>query len=264
MNKTAVYHGKNISYRITGNGPTVVFLHGFGEDGNVWDNQISFLETSFKLIIPHLPGSGTSQLIDDMSMEGMAECIHFILQEEGVKQCSMIGHSMGGYVTLAFAEKNPALLESFGLFHSTAFADTEEKKRSRLEGIKNIEEKGATSFLKTFVPKLYHSAGKSAPSSLIEDHLKHISYFTEAALISYFQSMLKRPDRTQVLKQNKMPVLFVLGRNDTIIPFEDGLKLSSMPDISYIHILEDSGHMGMIEEPEKANIILNNFLLKTT
>ena len=125
MNKTAVYKGKNISYRIAGNGPVVVLLHGFGEDGNVWENQITSLETSFKIIIPHLPGSGTSQLIDDMSMEGMAECIHYILQEEGVQQCSMIGHSMGGYITLAFAEKYPALLESFGLFHSTAYADTE-------------------------------------------------------------------------------------------------------------------------------------------
>jgi len=90
-----------------------------------------------------------------------------------------------------------------------------------------------------------------------------VSYFTKAALSAYFQSMMDRPDRTNVLKQNKIPVLFVLGRNDVAIPFNDVLRLASMPDISYIHILEQSGHMGMIEEPEKSNVFLNNFLLKT-
>jgi pimeloyl-ACP methyl ester carboxylesterase len=75
--------------------------------------------------------------------------------------------------------------------------------------------------------------------------------------------MMERPDRTNVLKQNKMPVLFVLGKEDAAIPFEHTLKLASMPDISYIHVLEKAGHMGMIEEPEKSSHILNNFLLKT-
>src|SRR5215203_2348868 len=128
MTKTSKYQGKNLSYQVVGSGPTVVLIHGFGEDGNVWRNQILFLQHAFQLIIPHLPGSGSSDIIDDMTMEGLADSIHFILKEEDVKGCSMIGHSMGGYVTLAFAEKNPSLLESFGLFHSTAFADTEEKK----------------------------------------------------------------------------------------------------------------------------------------
>jgi pimeloyl-ACP methyl ester carboxylesterase len=175
----------------------------------------------------------------------------------------MIGHSMGGYVTLAFAEKYPSLLDSIGIFHSTAFADTEEKKLSRKKGIQKIEENGALSFLKDFVPDLYSPSTKSLNQTIIDDHLKTISYFTKAALSAYLQSMMVRPDRTNVLKQNKIPVLFVLGRNDNAIPFNDVLRLASMPDISYIHILEQSGHMGMIEEPEKSNHILNDFLLKT-
>ena len=263
MTKTVLYQGKNLSYQIFGSGPTVVLLHGFGEDGNVWKNQISFLEPSFHLIIPHLPGSGSSDITDDKSMDGLAESIYFILKEEGIEQCTMIGHSMGGYVTLAFTEKYSSLLDSFGLFHSTAFADSEEKKLSRKKGIQNIEENGASSFLNDFVPNLYGPSTKIVNQIIIDDHLKDVSYFTKAALRSYFQSMMVRPDRTNVLKQNKIPVLFVLGRNDAAIPFNDVLRLASMPDIAYIHILEESGHMGMIEEPELTRSILNNFLLKT-
>jgi pimeloyl-ACP methyl ester carboxylesterase len=229
----------------------------------VWQKQISFLESSFHVIVPHLPGSGSSELIEDMSMEGMAASIHFILQQEKVERCAMIGHSMGGYTTLAFAEKYPSMLKALGLFHSTAFADTEEKKATRKEGIKHIQEKGALSFLNNFIPNLYSPSSKTLHPSIIEDHLKNADYFSEAALISYYQSMIERPDRTQVLQQNKIPVLIVLGKNDKAIPFQDTLRLVTMPDICYIHVLENSGHMGMIEEPELTNSILNNFLLKT-
>lgn len=262
MVKTAVYKNKNLVYRLEGYGPVIVLIHGFGEDGMAWKNQLP-LSSSFRLIIPHLPGSRTSDLIDDMSMEGMAESIYFILQQEKVEKCTIIGHSMGGYVTLAFAEKYPSLLEGFGLFHSTAFADTEEKKDNRKEGIQKIKAEGAAAFLKNFVPNLYSSSSRTTHSSIIQQHIKDVSYFSEAALVSYYQAMMERPDRTGVLIQNKLPVLFVLGRKDTIIPFQTALKLASMPDVAYIHALEKSGHMGMVEEPERSNKIINNFLLKT-
>ena len=260
--KEIIINSKKFFYSITGEGPAVVLLHGFGEAGWVWNNQFDALN-GFQLIVPDLPGSGKSEMVEDMSMEGMAENIHFILQQEGLEHCTMIGHSMGGYIALAFAEKYPSMLTGLGLFHSTAFADTEEKKMARKEGIKYIEDKGALSFLKDFISSLYSSFTKEANPSIIQAHINSMSYLTKAALISYYQSMMDRPDRTQVLKQNKMPVLFVLGKNDKAIPFQDGLKLASMPDISYIHVLERAGHMGMIEEPELANSILNQFLLKT-
>ena len=86
MIKSIIYQDKILSYQVFGSGPTVVLIHGFGEDGDVWKNQISFLQPSFHLIVPHLPGSGSSGIIDDMSMEGLAESIYFILKEEGVEK----------------------------------------------------------------------------------------------------------------------------------------------------------------------------------
>src|SRR5436190_21281962 len=115
QNKIITYKDSKIFYRIIGNGDPVILIHGFGEDGDIWEKQIEFLQDHFQLIIPDLPGSGKSEMIGDMSIEGMSELIKYILAEEKVERCIMIGHSMGGYISLAFAEKYPDLLSSFAL-----------------------------------------------------------------------------------------------------------------------------------------------------
>jgi pimeloyl-ACP methyl ester carboxylesterase len=263
MNKTATYEGKKISYELQGAGPVVMLVHGFGEDARIWQQQVNFLQPDFTVITPHLPGSGSSELIADMSMDGMADCLHFILQQEGIERLTLIGHSMGGYIALAFAEKYLSQLNGFGLFHSTAFADSDEKKETRRKGIQFINEKGAFSFLKNATPNLYSSYTKTDNPSIIEDHIQSIEYFSAQALVAYYEAMVQRPDRTDVLKQNKLPILFVLGREDGAVPLADGLKLVHQPNVSFVHLLERSGHMGMCEEPEQSNMILKNYLLKT-
>ena len=117
---------KNIFYRIMGTGTPVVLLHGFGEDGNIWKKQHGL--PGVQLIIPDLPGSGKSELTEDMSMEGMARTIHQVLEKLNISNFILIGHSMGGYISLAFAALYPDGLKALGLLHSSAFADTEEKK----------------------------------------------------------------------------------------------------------------------------------------
>src|SRR5215210_649891 len=131
----------------------VILVHGFGEDHSVWDQQARHLEKNCRLIVPDLPGSGKAKL-GDVSMEGMADHLKNILEEQSVSSCIMIGHSMGGYVTLAFAEKYPEMLAGFGLFHSSAYADSEEKKATRRKAIDFIRKNGTKEFLKTSVPNL--------------------------------------------------------------------------------------------------------------
>lgn len=120
-------NGQTLFYRSIGSGPDVLLVHGFGEDGSIWDRQFEALK-GFRLIVPDLPGSGRSQLVPDMSMEGLASVLYRLLKHLNIGRIAVIGHSMGGYVALAFAEKFPELLSGLGLFHSTAYADTEEKK----------------------------------------------------------------------------------------------------------------------------------------
>jgi pimeloyl-ACP methyl ester carboxylesterase len=170
---------------------------------------------------------------------------------------------MGGYITLAFAEKYPELLRAFGLFHSTAFADSEEKKEIRRKGIGFIREHGALEFLKTATPNLYAPRSKEDHPEWIADHLATVHNFSAENLVHYYMAMIQRPDRTAMLTEAKVPVLFVMGQHDTAVPLADGLKQCYLPQLSYIHILENSGHMGMIEEREATNRILSQFVFTT-
>jgi len=262
-NKHIVFNGKALAYGVAGSGKAVVLVHGFGEDGSIWQQQVAALKNTFTVIVPHLPGSGSSELQANMSMEGLAESINAILEEEGISECALIGHSMGGYVTLAFAEKWERKLRGFGLFHSTAFADSAEKKVTRQKGIEFIEQNGAFAFLKTTLPNLYSPATKETAPALLQQHLQAVGYFSSEALVQYYQAMMARPDRTPVLKQTALPVLFVLGKWDAAVPPKDGWKQCYLPQKSYIHMLDQSGHMGMVEEAEKSNQLLHEYLIQT-
>ena len=267
--KEILYQGKKIYYRIYGTGKTVILLHGFGEKGDVWNNQIEYLKERYKLIVPDLPGSGKSEMIDDMSIAGMAEVIKIILDSEcpkvpppGELRGALIGHSMGGYISLAFVKKYPEYLDAFGLVHSTAYADSEEKKTVRKKGIEFIKQHGAFKFLKTTIPNLYSAVFKEAKPAFVEKQIERLKDFTDTALIAYYTAMMERPERIEVLKTVKIPVLFIIGEYDYAIPLEESLRQCHLPEKSYIHFLKKSGHMGMLEEQEKVNRILDDFLLQ--
>ncbi|MBC7947920.1 MAG: alpha/beta hydrolase [Chitinophagaceae bacterium] len=264
MEKEIKIADSKILYRVYGSGPTIVLVHGFGETGEVWSNQVDFLKKSYRLIVPDLPGSGASEMIDDMSMEGMAEAVRLIIEKERPDTSEkslpiMIGHSMGGYITLAFAEAHPSELRGMGLFHSSAFADSQEKIATRRKGIEFIRQHGAFEFLKNATPNLFSPRSKDEKAEFIDQFISSLNNFSPQALVSYYESMIKRPDRTSVLKKVKIPVLFVLGKYDAAIPIEDGLKQCHLPEKSYIHVLHESGHMGMVEESDKSNRLLETF-----
>jgi pimeloyl-ACP methyl ester carboxylesterase len=260
MYRHVSYNGKQLHYQCAGKGDAVVLLHGFGEDSSVWQAQKEHLQPFFQVLLPDLPGSGRSEPIADMSMEGLADALHAVIEAERLASCVLIGHSMGGYITLAFAEKYRERLKGFGLFHSSAYADGEEKKATRRKGIAFIKEQGAYPFLKMSLPNLYSPATKEKNPALIEQQLEAIKDFSGDALCAYYEAMMQRPDRTEVLRQSLVPVLFVLGKWDTAVPFADGLAQCRLPKIAYIDVLENSGHMGMAEETERSNAFLNRYL----
>lgn len=257
--KNITYQGSEIFYRIVGNGKPVVFIHGFAEDGSIWTNQIEFLKDKYSLIIPDLPGSGKSQMINEMSIESMAATINAILDEEQIEQCTMLGHSMGGYITLAFAEKNEQRLTSFGLIHSTAFADSEEKKANRLKSIEFVKKNGAFEFLKAVITDLFTETWYANNTQFVNELIEKSSNFSDEAIIAYYEAMINRPDKTSVLKNSSKPVLFMIGQHDKAVPFTHSLQQCYLPSKSTVVILRNSAHMGMYEESEKINNTLQDF-----
>lgn len=131
MIKNFTYRNGKVYYKSEGEGPTVVLLHGFAETSSIWDAQIASLKNHCRIIAPDLPGSGKSAMLkpDDTSIADFAECVHALLLHEQVNACIMLGHSMGGYITLAYALAHAELLRGYGFVHSTAYADNEEKKQ---------------------------------------------------------------------------------------------------------------------------------------
>src|SRR6185369_952289 len=184
MEKTILYQNKKIFYRNIGSGDPVMLVHGFGEDGNVWDKQVEHLKNKYHLIVPDLPGSGRSEMIDDMSMDGMAEVLHTIIHEENIDKCTVIGHSMGGYITLALVENYWNHVNAFGLFHSSAFADTDEKKETRKKGIEFIKQNGAFKYLNPTTHHLFSTNSKKQIPNTLNAFIESLKAFTSKALVA--------------------------------------------------------------------------------
>ncbi len=259
-NKSLLFHKTKVTYKTYGSGNAVVLLHGFGEDSSIWDEQVAYLKENYFLIVPDLPGSGSSQMLSETNAEitEFAEVIKAILSAEHIIKTVMIGHSMGGYITLAFAEKYPGFLSAFGLVHSGAYADDEEKIETRKKSIRFITENGSAAFLKTAIPGLFFNTGENAKE--IELLIEKGRQFNPNTLVQYYKAMISRPDRTAILRNATIPVLFIIGEHDKAIPFDHSMQQSHMPAHAYIHILRNSAHMGMIEETAKVNEILAQFL----
>lgn len=262
-----LFENKKIFYRSEGKGNPVLLLHGFNEDGRIWDRQINALKENNLLIIPDFPGSGQSEMLGGTpSLKDYAEVVKVIAEEAifknkapNEKHFCLIGHSMGGYITLAFAEKYPHLLNSFGLFHSSAFADTEEKKATRRKGIAFIQKNGTEAFLKTSIPNLFSEKTKIEKPEMITQLFEIAKIISPEALIQYYEAMIPRPDRTHVLRSFGKPVLFIIGKEDNAVPLQVSLSQCYIPAISDVHILQESGHMGMWEQMELSNSYLLRF-----
>lgn len=265
MEKQFQYQSSTIYYRIEGSGKSVVLIHGFGEDSSVFNAQIDFLKNHCQLIVPNLPGTGKSELLqlqETVTIQDYANCIAALIHHENIDQCIMLGHSMGGYITLAFAKTFPELLTGFGLIHSTAFADTEEKKQNRLRSVEIIEQYNGHAFLKTTIPNLFGKNFKQQFPEKVEALIESSKQFSKASLKQYTLAMMNRNDSVEVLRNNPLPVLFIIGTEDIAAPLNDVMQQTYLPQCSYIHVLKDVGHMGMLEATNKVNKYLLEFIIQ--
>lgn len=248
-----------IHYRVIGKGAAVMLIHGFAEDNSIWNDIVAALSENYQLILPDIPGSGGSPAMTiQHGIEDYAAAMLAILQEEQFTNAVVIGHSMGGYIALAMAEKKPSTIKALGLFHSSAYADDALKTATRQKAICFLQENGSQAFLKTSLPGLFADPPQHKKS--IDKLLQKAENCKSDTLIQYYEAMIKRPDRTDLLIKAKFPVLFVMGFEDKVVPFSHSLQQSHLPPTGHISILRESAHMGMIEEPEKSLLVLTDFL----
>jgi pimeloyl-ACP methyl ester carboxylesterase len=180
------------------------------------------------------------------------------MEKERIESPIVIGHSLGGYVTLALAELLGPKLKGIGLFHSTALADDAEKKYTRNKVITFLEKNGIDPFLESFVPGLFAPPKAMNLKSKIQWLIKEGKRSSTAALVAYTAAMRDRKDRMDVWKNFSGKKLLISGRLDTAVKIENSRQLLPFADL-YLE-LEDAAHMGMFEDPEKCLEAIREFL----
>ncbi|MEL6922563.1 MAG: alpha/beta hydrolase [Bacteroidota bacterium] len=258
--KFVEHKGKQIAYSKEGKGVPLVFIHGFCEDSRVWDEFIERFVDWCKIIRIDLPGFGQSEVQPGASIADMAEGVNTVLEYLKIDQFFLIGHSMGGYVSLAYAEQYASNLMGLCLFHSQPYADSAEKKQGRQKGIDFIRRIGHTLYVKQLIPALFSKDFASDHQMLIEKLSFRANQYDSAGIIGGLEAMKNRPDRSEVLRQLSCPVLFIVGKEDGAIPTSASLEQLYLPEVASIHLLPRVGHMGMFEATKKCYLIIKNFV----
>jgi len=250
-----------LAYRKLGNGPVVVLLHGFPENGNLWRNIWPALSENHTVIIPDLPGSGESTFTGEtLSMEQLANSVKLILDKEGIEELLLAGHSMGGYIALAFAERYGQMLNGLSLVHSTAAADTDDKKENRRRSAELIQKGGKEPFVKQMIPNLFFEGFKREHPEVIEKQVQEALKIDAKSLIAFMDAMRSRPERTNVLKNSSFPIQFIVGKNDNVIPFNNILQQSHISSSNFVSVYQGCGHMSMLENSKALAIDMEEFI----
>ena len=247
MQRNVIFKGKSIHYKTEGTGKPIILLHGFLESLEMWNDFTKSLLHKFTVIRIDLPGFGNSETISSVhTMELMADTVKAVMDHEEIKAAVIVGHSMGGYASLAFAEKYPEKLKGLCLFHSHAAADTNEAMKNRERTIE-IVEKNHIGFISNFIPDLFAPENVKKFEKEI-DLLKTNGIKTSRkGVIAALMGMKTRTSKLGLLNKTNVPVLFIAGKKDKRIPANTIMEQALLPYHSEVLLLGNVGHMGYIE-----------------
>ncbi len=239
------FKNSSIHYSITGKGKCIVLLHGFLLNTGIWSDLIPLLSKKNKVLAIDLPGHGKSDCISEIhSMELLADLVNFILEENNLTTTSLIGHSMGGYIGLAFTEKYRSKVNTLVLLNSTTEKDSIERKSNRERALK-IVSTNKNIFIKTTIRSLFPEKKLKVYKDFIEVLTEDALKLSKQAIIASIQGMKLRTDRTQILKLFDGKKYIISGIEDPIIPFSNAIKIAINSDTELIKV--DSGHMSATE-----------------
>jgi len=250
-----------LNFERKGNGKeTLVLLHGFMENLSIWSDMQPHLSENFSLVKIDLPGHGQSDILAEVhTMELMAKEVKKVLDHQKLEKVHLLGHSMGGYVSLAFAEKFPDSLKSLTLFFSTYFPDDEEKKNQRIKSYRIISDSFAH-YARAGIPNLFNPNERDILEGKIETALATALSTNNQGALACVKGMVERTDKKHVLENLDAKILVIAGKHDNAVKTETTIK--NLPDRTNIksYIL-DCGHNGHWEKPAICAAIINTELL---
>lgn len=250
-----------LNFERKGNGKeTLVLLHGFMENLSIWDNMEPHLSEKFSLLKIDLPGHGQSEILAEVqTMELMAEEVKKVLDDQNLKKVHLLGHSMGGYISLGFAEKYPEYLKSLTLFFSSYLPDDAEKKEQRIKSYRIIKD-AFPHYVRAGVPNLFNPNERDVLEGKIETALEVALSTNNLGALASVKGMVERTDKTHVLENLDAKILVLAGKHDNAVKTE--LMIKNLPDKTNIksYVL-DCGHNGHWEKPSICAEIINTELL---
>jgi pimeloyl-ACP methyl ester carboxylesterase len=251
-----------IHYKVEGQGPAIVFLHGFMESARIWRPFVEKLKGKFKVIRINLPGHSKSSVYGEIhTMEFMSECVNAVLEQEKIDNALIVGHSMGGYVGLALAEEHPEKVKGLILFSSTSFEDTPERKEDRERAIRAADAH-KMKYITSVIPNLFFERTGAKASKRIFKLVKIAAKQPKEGIIAAIKGMQIRKDRTNVLRKAKFPILFISGHDDFLIPLERLQEMAKHAPGANVIILEHCGHVGFLEHEKESIQAIQTFALE--
>jgi len=252
--------GKKVNYAEAGKGNCIVFLHGFLENLTIWDDFARELADDYRVIQIDLPGHGKTDVFGKShSMTLMAGAVNTVLDHEGIDEAIIIGHSMGGYVALEFTKSFSNKVKGLCLFNSTALPDTKIKKDERTRVVKVLQ-RNAAMFIEEAVPNLFTKDNQVKLKALIDELVTEAKENPVNGIIACTLGMRDREDSLAHLKTIDFPVLYVIGRQDPILPFEKYKDQIFANNSISVYVSAHSGHMGFIEDRNGTFDALKNFI----
>jgi pimeloyl-ACP methyl ester carboxylesterase len=261
MNKFFKYGKGKIRYTDKGRGNAVILVHGYLETLEIWDSFSRKLAGKYRVISIDLPGHGGSDLIaETQTMELMAEAIKELISGTGLKKVFLTGHSLGGYIVLAFADLYPEMLYGYCLFHSHPFADVPETIEKREREIALVKAGGKDLMYPENVVKMFATVNLQKFSAELQRSGEIASTISGEGIVAVLKGMMKRPSRLEVMQSGKVPCLWILGAMDNHINCELARARVKLPTNAQLAILKNSGHMGFVEEEKESLEIINSFI----
>ena len=250
------FRGKKIAYKREGFGEVIFLIHGFLENLSMWDEIVVELSKTWQVIRVDLPGFGKSDCIEDIhSMELFAECTQQLLLELNIDKFTLIGHSMGGYAGLELLKRCPEKINHFILFHSTAKADSEQKKNDRARAIKTVKDKQNV-YLKTAIPFLFPEQFQASCFGYIQKMIEEAKNLHSSGIIAALKGMQQRKDCNDLLKSLSCRKTYIAGTFDPLLNLAALREEASNNEANFIEI-ENAGHMSHFECPSET---INTFL----
>lgn len=248
------------SYTDRGRGGALVLVHGFPLDRRMWDEQIDVLSKSCRVIAPDLRGFGCSNRAGAFTIESLAEDVHELVEQLGVKPIVLAGLSMGGYVTLAYAKKYPADLRGLVLIDTKAAADTPEAREGREKMIQLVRARGAAAVAEQMMPKMLSEGTRRSRPGVVNALRTLMNECPPATIEHALAAMRDRPDRTGELASIRAATLVIVGDSDVITPPDVAEAMRSQIPHATLQVIRGAGHMSPMEQPEPVNQAIERFV----